>query len=196
MSYSKRTVYYPELLWDRAVKQTNMRYIHAYTPAWIHDFETIARFLRPKLPDNATIHHIGSTAIPGMPAKDIIDIDIECPAGSMKRVIASLWQAGYTHEGDRGIPAREAFTPRKTTQAARLRPHHLYACEQGASELARHLAFRDYLIVHPERAGWLADAKRAADAEAIDRTAYIKGKAVAYQKIVAEAMKWMVEQGR
>ena len=156
-----------------------MKFIRQYDEGWIDDFNDIARFLGTYLPDEMLIHHVGSTSIPSMPSKDIIDIDIECPNGSINRVIAVLTQAGYEHEGDLGIPTREAFSPRDDSNVFRLRPHHLYACESDSPELRRHLVFRDYLIAHPERASWLADEKRRADELAVSRDAYIEGTAPA-----------------
>ena len=126
-----------------------------------------------------------------MPAKDIIDVDMECPQGSMSRVIDRLAEAGYEHEGDCGIPTREAFGPQEDSDATLLHPHHLYACESNSPELRRHLAFRDYLMAHPERAGWLAQEKRRADGASPTRDAYIDAKAAAYEAIVAAAMSWV-----
>lgn len=126
-----------------------------------------------------------------MLAKDIIDVDIECPQGSMRCVIGRLSEAGYEHRGDRGIPTREAFRPREGSGVSLLHAHHLYACESGSPELRRHLAFRDYLASHPNRARRLGAAKRAADAASPTRAAYIMAKAAAYKAIVTEAMAWL-----
>ena len=105
----------------------------------------------------------------------------------MNRVIDLLNDAGYEHEGDLGIPTREAFRPRDGSDALLVRAHHLYACETSSSELRRHLAFRDYLIAQPERAGWLAERKRLADGASNTRDTYIQTKAEAYEQIAAEA---------
>lgn len=165
-----------------------MNFIRAYTNCWVDDFAEIAKFLEGYVSKELTIHHVGSTSIPNMPAKDIIDIDIECPLGSMQQVIAQLAKAGYVHTGDQGIPTREAFTVRAGTPASGVRLHHLYACEANSPELSRHLRFRDYLLAHPERAAWLAEQKTVVDAQATTREAYIEGKAESYQLITDEAM--------
>ena len=112
----------------------------------------------------------------------------------MSRVIDRLAEVGYEHEGDRGIPTREAFRPQEGFDATFLHPHHLYACESNSPELRRHLALRDYLIAHPERAGWLARQKRRADGASPTRDAYIDAKAAAYEAIVAEAMWWVSDR--
>ena len=167
-----------------------MNYIREYSKDWAEGFAEIARFLATHLPRDCRIHHVGSTSILNMPAKDIIDVDIECPQGSMRRVIGRLSEAGYEHLGDRGVPSREAFRPQEGSRASLLHSHHLYACESGSPELRRHLAFRDYLVSHPDRARRLADAKRHADAASPTRAAYIAAKAAAYKAIVTEAMAW------
>ena len=173
-----------------------MEYIREYTEAWSDDFQEIARLLQTTLPCGCRVHHVGSTSVPGMPAKDIVDIDIECPLGSMERVIDTLAETGYDHRGDRGVPTRQVFTPREGSHAALLRPHHLYACESGSPALRDHLATRDYLLSHPDRASWLAGAKRRADRASSTRAEYIAAKAAAYEEILAEAVSWAFEGDR
>jgi len=167
-----------------------MRYIAEYTSTWPRSFEEIRQAIRPALPESCKTHHVGSTAIPGMPAKDIIDVDVECPAGAIEAVIRGLAGVGYEHEGDKGIPGREAFRPRPGSVVEKLPPHHLYACEESALELRRHLAFRDYLLARRERMIWLAEQKRLADRMARCRDEYIRNKAQAYAAITAEALAW------
>ena len=167
-----------------------LKHIREFTTVWAVGFAEIEQYLARHLPGECRIHHVGSTAIPDMPAKDVIDVDIECPQGSMGRVVLRLSEAGYEHLGDRGIPTREAFRPQEGSGALLLPTHHLYACESGSAELRRHLAFRDYLASHPARARWLGDAKRRAADGAPTREAYIEAKDAAYEAIVAEATAW------
>jgi GrpB-like predicted nucleotidyltransferase (UPF0157 family) len=84
----------------RAVTGTSLKIVR-----FVHFTESQKDFL----PDTCTFHHIGSTSVPGMPAKDIIDLDIEYVPGSLFTVITGLKKAGYSHEGDLGIAGREAF---------------------------------------------------------------------------------------
>lgn len=167
-----------------------MNYITPYNPEWAQRFQDIRQALTPVLPSGCKFHHVGSTSIPGMPAKDIIDIDVECPSGSMQAVIECLAPLGYEHQGDLGIRGREAFRIIPDSQAAALPAHHLYTCETATSELLRHLLFRDYLIANPARAAWLANEKASADAKASSRADYIENKNAAYARIVAEASEW------
>ena len=96
------------------------------------------------------IEHVGSTSVEGLAAKPIIDIDVVIRDRTvLPEVISALGRIGYTHEGDLGIPGREAF---KYEGKDHLKKHHLYVCAQDSEELKRHLAFRDYLRSHPEAA--------------------------------------------
>lgn len=95
------------------------------------------------------VHHIGSTAIPGILAKPIIDIllevrDIERIDGFNREMVA----IGYEPKGAFGIAGRRFFIKRSDTH----RTHHVHAFEQGYLAIRRHLAFRDYLRAHPEEA--------------------------------------------
>jgi GrpB-like predicted nucleotidyltransferase (UPF0157 family) len=171
----------------------SLRFITQYDPQWPQRFVALADLLLPHLPPACTIHHVGSTAIPGMPAKDIVDLDIECPIGSMRVVIAVLEAVGYKHEGDLGIHSREAFRPQPGSGPAAMPAHHLYACEADSPELARHLAYRNYLIADPARAAWLAEKKIQADRQADSRDDYIERKAPAYAVIVTEAVRWQIQ---
>ncbi len=167
-----------------------MKCITPYIDDWPNAFQQISRFLRVTLPETCLIHHVGSTSIPGMPAKNIIDLDIECPNGTMSSIIGALNGAGYFHEGDKGIPMREAFCPKMESPASKLPQHHLYACESQSPELFKHQAFRDYLILHVQRAKWLASKKIAIGKSAKSRAAYIEKKSDAYAIITIESLSW------
>ena len=120
-----------------------------YDEAWKQDFIAIRDELAPALGLLAlAIEHVGSTSVEGLSAKPIIDIDVVIEDRSkLDEVIKALGTIGYTHEGDQGIPGREAF---HFSGKEHLRNHHLYVCDKNASELKRHLSFRDYLRAHPE----------------------------------------------
>ena len=167
-----------------------MKHIVEYSKEWSAWFREIRSYLERALPPGCTAHHVGSTSVPGMPGKNIIDLDIECPAGSMSKVIKCLSNIGYAHEGDKGISGREAFVPATHSPAASLPCHHLYACETGASELKKHLAYREYLKAHPDRAAWLAEKKIASDSEAKSREEYILNKEPFYEIIARESLEW------
>ena len=120
-----------------------------YDENWKKAFEDIKNELDVVLKDLVlSIEHVGSTSVEGLSAKPIIDIDVVIEDRSrLDGVITALGKIGYTHEGDQGIPGREAF---KYDGKEHLMKHHLYVCSKDASELKRHISFRDYLREHPE----------------------------------------------
>ena len=120
-----------------------------YDENWKQAFEDIKAELDAALGDLALrIEHVGSTSVEGLSAKPVIDIDVVIEDTSMlESVIMALAKIGYSHEGDLGIPGREAF---KYEGKDHLMKHHLYVCAKDSAELKRHLAFRDYLRSHTE----------------------------------------------
>jgi GrpB-like predicted nucleotidyltransferase (UPF0157 family) len=164
-----------------------------YNPEWAHDFHQLQTFLYRNLVGTYhAIEHVGSTAVPGMAAKPIIDIDIVMRDGKFEQVKNRLIAAGYSYEGDRGIPGREAFDLQDAGLKAALAEHHLYACAADAGELRRHRAFRDYLIAHPEWVERLSAHKLELAAklggEPEDRDAYQDAKAPMVEEILALAL--------
>ncbi len=120
-----------------------------YDENWKNEFEKIRHELSEALGELAlSIEHVGSTSVQGLSAKPIIDIDVVINDTSLLNdIIASLQSIGYKHEGDLGIPGREAF---KYDGKEHLMKHHLYVCAKDSLELKRHISFRDYLKSHPE----------------------------------------------
>src|SRR2546425_10263177 len=100
---------------------------------------------------------MGSTAVPGLWAKPVIDIDIvvsnECLMG---RVIDAPVNTGRRHEGDLGVVGREAFHYRP-----QWRYHHLYLVVAGSAPHRDHIGFRDFLRSHPDEAGHYAQLKQS-----------------------------------
>ncbi|GJM35172.1 MAG: hypothetical protein DHS20C18_41730 [Saprospiraceae bacterium] len=127
--------------------------IQTYNPIWKQHFETIKEVLQSALHGHTiAIEHIGSTSVPGLAAKPIIDIDIVFPADAEFIAIKTdLSKIGYYHNGDQGIANREAF---KRNEGLNKHPvldeieHHLYVCPADSQELHRHLLFRNYLRRH------------------------------------------------
>jgi GrpB-like predicted nucleotidyltransferase (UPF0157 family) len=161
-----------------------------YSNRWPELFRQIAAVLEDVLDGRfRRIEHVGSTAIPGMTAKPIIDVVVEIEPSQLDDVTAALRDLGFQHEGDRGIPEREAFRPTPGTRAARLPRQHLYVCPVGNRSLAEQLAFRDFLRSHPEEARKLSELKHALCIEHDnDKDLYIKGKSEAVRAIICRAM--------
>ena len=123
--------------------------VRPYDASWAQDFLDIRRELEEALSGLALrIEHVGSTSVPGLSAKPIIDIDVVIRDGSvLPAVIEAMESIGYHHEGNLGIPGREAF---KYEGKEHLRKHHLYVCTQDSPELRRHIIFRDFLRENPD----------------------------------------------
>ncbi|MBL7726781.1 MAG: GrpB family protein [Dinghuibacter sp.] len=129
--------------------------IQEYQERWPHDFEAIKSVLHSVLNETlCVIEHVGSTAVPQLAAKPIIDIDIVYTEQQQFAVIkAGLASLGYFHNGDQGLPGREVF---KRGISGTTHPvldtivHHLYVCMKGSAQLNRHLLLRNYLRAHPE----------------------------------------------
>ena len=129
--------------------QTKRVTVLPYTPKWKSDFAAIETELEAALGDLIlSIEHVGSTAVEGMSAKACIDIDVVIEDYSVfPAVVEKLAAIGYIHEGDLGIPEREAF---KYTDKPHLQTHHLYVCPRQSQELHRHITFRNFLRTNPE----------------------------------------------
>ncbi len=145
-------------------------------------FARLRSWIEPALEGIASrIEHVGSTAVPGLAAKPIIDLDVVVPSVTDVPVaIERLASLGYVHEGDLGIAGREAFRA-----PAALPKHHLYVCVQGSPALANHLAVRDALRADPALAQEYGRLKRRlARAVGSDRARYVDGKTVFLRAIL------------
>ena len=124
-----------------------------YVKEWPQDFLKIKTELQKAITVMSNIQHVGSTSIPGMIAKPIIDIDVGLEKWSdFEAVKRALAEIGYEYEGDRGITGREAFCRNGKVQNKILDniDHHLYVCSVDNEEYKRHILFRDYLRSHDE----------------------------------------------
>jgi GrpB-like predicted nucleotidyltransferase (UPF0157 family) len=123
-----------------------------YQAAWANHFEQIKKKLLGTLPNLAiTVEHIGSTSVPLLAAKDIIDIDlIYKEDADFDQIKTKLENFGYSHKGNQDIEGREVFKRNGTKYDEVLDTiaHHLYVCKYDCGELQRHILFRDYLRKH------------------------------------------------
>lgn len=188
-----------------------MALVSKYNPAWPTWFLQIRGLIAEKLGSYClVIEHFGSTAVPGMTAKPIIDLDVVIEPDRFDEVKRLLGELGYSHLGDLGIPEREAFTlgnaeiaqplppdhlsPLASLLSRRRRrralpPHHLYVCPRESAELKRHRAFRDFLRTHPDWVARLSELKRSlCELHGDDREAYMEGKSAMVQEITSLAL--------
>jgi GrpB-like predicted nucleotidyltransferase (UPF0157 family) len=122
-----------------------------YEPRWCSDFEQESASVRASLGDLLiSLHHIGSTAIPGIVAKPVIDmLAVVTDVALLDTGAHLLEELGYEAMGEFGIEGRRYF--RKNSKEG-ARTHQIHAFAGGSPEIDRHLAFRDYLREHPDEA--------------------------------------------
>ena len=127
-----------------------------YNPSWPDAFDRACRALGGVLRGVSThLMHIGSTAIPGMRAKPIIDILLAVKRREyLDQFEQGLGLLGYSAHGEFGIPGRRFYS-----KGGDKRTHHLHAFELGSPEIGRHIRFRDYLRDFGEEASAYAALK-------------------------------------
>jgi GrpB-like predicted nucleotidyltransferase (UPF0157 family) len=160
--------------------------VQPYDEMWKQDFISISNEIRDALGELALrIEHVGSTSVPGLSAKPVIDIDVVIRDDSMlEEVVSRLAKIGYQHEGNLGIAGREAFGYEGKEH---LKEHHLYVCPEDSPELKRHIAFRDYLRSHPDAVQEYSRIKEeAASLYPYDIDQYIGHKSPVIEKIYKE----------
>lgn len=164
--------------------------ISEYNPEWPNWFITLKEMYAEALRGlSISIEHVGSTSVKGMNAKPIIDIDIVVKREDFHQVKERLGTLGYIHEGDLGIPDREAFKMNDNEPDRVLPEHHLYVCYGDGHEVKKHLAFREYLRKHRSARERLKRLKRRLDKRCRSRQEYIDGKDTLVKKITARALK-------
>jgi GrpB-like predicted nucleotidyltransferase (UPF0157 family) len=170
--------------------------IAAYDERWPLVFEGVRSQLEAALaglPEGLVlaIEHAGSTAVPGLAAKPILDVVIGVRDWDEARAtVEPITALGWTYRGEYGIPRRHYFVLRPPTEA--VAPHveacHLHMLEAAGVEYGRMLRFRDYLRAHPETARDYAALKRVLAARhGADREAYTEAKTAFVRRIDALA---------
>lgn len=145
-----------------------------YDPVWPATYERIAAVVDAALDDLPhAVEHVGSTAVPGLAAKPIIDLfAVVETAAAVGPALARLGAAGWDHEGDGGMPGRECFRSRPD-----LPYHHLYLVVRNNEQYLLQTRFRDILRAHPDARDEYAILKRRlAPLLTTDRVAYTEGK--------------------
>ena len=131
------------------------------------------------------VQHIGSTAVPGLTAKPILDIGVAVKNFEEAFALISPIEAlGYTYRGENGIARRHYFVKGPADK----RTHHIHMFEESNEEWTTHLLFRDYLRTHPETVAAYQTLKEdLAKRYPKDRNAYTDGKHEFIQRVLQEA---------
>jgi len=165
--------------------------IVGYDPSWPDLYAAEEKVLRGALPADAfiAIEHAGSTAIPGVAAKPIIDIFVAVPsiADARRTLVEPIKAIGYVYWQDNPNPERMFFVKGMPPFGAR-RTHHIHLCEPSSEHWARPLLFRDYLRRHPDQARQYVELKRdLAERFRDDREGYTAAKDAFVLDIIAKA---------
>ena len=164
--------------------------VEKYNPEWSKWFEEIKAFLGENISQLCIkIEHVGSTSVPGMIAKPIIDLILVIEPQNFDEIKKLLAERGYYHEGDLGIEDREAFDLKDVSVKSSMPRHHLYVCPKHSAELKKQIAFRDFLRQSKEYAERLSELKWSlAEKFNNDREAYMEGKAALCREITERAL--------
>ena len=163
-----------------------------YDKTWPLEFEAEAAAIEracDELP--IRLEHIGSTSIPGLAAKPVIDILAGRPSNvSGEKYVAAFKAIGYEHKGAYGIPGRNYF--RKGAP----RTHHVHLVSRTSAQWRDHLLFRDYLRAHPDVASEYETIKRElATMYVQDKERYTDAKSPFVRSIVRRAIEEGYEVG-
>ncbi|HWN71964.1 MAG TPA: GNAT family N-acetyltransferase [Haliangium sp.] len=161
-------------------------HVAAHDPAWPRAFAEEAPALARVMPDGARVEHIGSTSVPGLVAKPIVDIQVGVAEPlDEARFAAVLAPLGYESMGEAGVPGRLYFR-RRGPQS-----FNVHVVDLGGVLWRDNLALRDYLRAVPGAAERYGQHKRAvAAAGANDLSSYSRGKAALVEELIAEAQRW------
>lgn len=175
---------------SEVVMQRSKIEVVPYDPAWPEKFRKAAGKVEAVLGANlVAIHHIGSTSIVGIYAKPVIDMVMEvADIDELDGRSADMEALGYEVKGEFGIAGRRYF--RRNDPDGR-RAHQIHAFAAGSPPVTRHLAFRDFLLEHPDFAEQYSDLKcRLAEEHPYDMNAYMDGKDGFIKDMEARALRW------
>ena len=167
-----------------------------HDPKWRDAFEVESQSVAAALGENVVIvHHIGSTAIPTIYAKPIVDLLVEVKdITKVDGQSSAMESLGYEAMGEFGIPGRRFF--RKDNQEG-VRTHNVHIFEKGSAQVERHLAFRDYMLAHPEDAQQYSELKRElAKKYPQDIDGYMDGKDEFIKDMDKKAAQWRTVERR
>lgn len=164
--------------------------VASYDENWsIQYYQEVIRIKGVLGKEIVSAHHIGSTSIPGMSAKPIIDLLLEVEdIVKIDSYNNEMIELGYEPRGELGIPGRRYFSREEPKD---VRTHHIHSFQSGNIGLIRHLAFRDYMIAHPEDARTYSELKIVlARRFQWDIDGYISGKHQYMERMEKIAVDW------
>ena len=163
--------------------------IAPYNPEWLAWYEAERRRLGDVLAPAVQVEHIGSTSVPGLAAKAILDISASVPAlEDTDALVEPLRALGYEDAKINPVFQRRMFSRGPWQEADSV---HLHFTVHGSDTWAEPILMRDYLRSHPEDAAWYAGVKRAsAAAHGRDLNGYHEGKSECVLTLIGRARAW------
>jgi GrpB-like predicted nucleotidyltransferase (UPF0157 family) len=157
-----------------------------YNQDWPRLFDAESRLIQIALGNTvARLHHIGSSAVPGLMAKPIIDILGESEnISAISQKASAMNDLGFDFKGEYGISQRAYFS--RTTGVA----VHVHIFPVGHFQIEKHLFFRDYLRTHPEAMSRYQMRKEELLKRAVTREEYQAGKNDLIRELTMEAYRW------
>lgn len=159
-------------------------------PDWPNQYRREADRVHSVLPTGLMrLQHIGSTSVPGLAAKPIIDMLGEVgDLQDIDRHTVALENLGYEAMGEFGIAGRRYF---RLSDADGVRRFHIHCFETGSAGAVRHLAFRGYLSAHPEVADAYGELKeQLARQFPTSIEDYMEGKDAFVKSVEKRAIEW------
>ncbi len=153
--------------------------VEKYNKNWKKEFDKAKVFFKQLITDvEINIEHVGSTAVEGLYAKPILDIDIVVEnSDDCLKVIKLLSSVGYIHIGNLGVEGREAFKYEEDNSHIKWMKHHLYVCIKDCENLKNHLLLRNHLRNNKDAVEAYSLLKcQLADKYPTDIDSYIDGK--------------------
>ena len=160
----------------------------SYNPNWKEMYKEESEKIKNVLSDIIIdIHHIGSTAMPGIKAKPVIDILVEVKdIEGVDQYNHKMKELGYEAMGEYGIPKRRFFR-----RGGDKRTHHIHIFQLGNEEIERHINFKEYLIAHPDKAREYSKLKeKLANNYTYNVENYNNGKSYFIKEIDKKAKLW------
>lgn len=154
-----------------------------YSSEWPTQFAQVAATLRGALVNVriVSIEHVGSTSVPGLAAKPVIDIDVVVSRAQLRPAIDALAAVGYTHRGDLGVHDRQSLAAPDADPK-----RNVYVCVEGTLHLRNHLAVRDILRARPDLRDRYGSTKtRLANDPTMEIPRYLALKSPILQEILA-----------
>lgn len=169
----------------------NIRVID-HNAEWINMFEAEKKKLKMIFGEELIdVHHIGSTAVPGLKAKPVIDMmPVVKNINAVDQYDADMSDLGYEGLGENGIVGRRYFR-----KGGDERTYHIHVFEKGSHDITRHLAFRDYLRNHEDASIQYGDLKKKLAIKfPNDINEYMDGKDQFIKEMEQKALDWYKDQ--